>query len=128
MGSLAAAYTSLMDRIASERERQRAIEVARAVLDSRVTTLDAIRELFPLAHTDAIGNEADRLLIIGMYSETHHLPVGDFRQLWAAEALRQKDVEIARAEALWKPELLHACKRIVEGAIDSWPINSQPPQ
>jgi hypothetical protein len=95
-----------MDRIASERERQRAIEVARAVLDGRSSTLDAIGELFPLAHTDAIGNEADRLLIIGMYSETHHLPVGDVRQLFAAEALRQNDVEISRAEALWKPELL----------------------
>jgi hypothetical protein len=114
--------------IASEPDRQRAIEVAKAVLDGRISTLEAVRELVPLANTDAIRNEADRLLIIGIQSETDHLPVGDVRQLWAAEALREKDVEIARAEAVWKPKLVHACKRIVEGALDGWPIRSHPPQ
>jgi hypothetical protein len=123
-----AAYTSLMDRIDSHWERQRALELARAVLESRISILEAVRELFPLAHTDAIGDETDRRLIIGIESETDHLPVGEVRKLWAAEALREKDEEIASAEALWKSKLLDACKRIVEAGIGGWPTQSQPPQ
>jgi hypothetical protein len=101
-----------MDKKASDRERQRAREVAEAVLRDRSTILEAVRELVLLAHTDAIANEADRLLIIGIDSETDHLPVGEVRKLWASDALQRKDQEIARAEATWKGEFLDACKRI----------------
>jgi hypothetical protein len=101
-----------MDRIASELERQRAREVAAAVLDGRATILEAVRELVYLAHTDAISNEDDRKLIIGIESETDHLPVGEVRKLWAASALQEKDAEIVRAEAFWKTEFLEACERI----------------
>ena len=71
--------------------------------------LEAVRELVSLAHTDAITNEADRLLIIGIESETDHLPIGEVRKLWAPDALQRKDPEIARAEALWKAEFLDVC-------------------
>jgi len=54
--------------------------------------------------------------------------VGDVRKHWAAEALREKDVEIARAEARWNADLLRACKRILEHAIEGWPTRSDPPQ
>ena len=107
-----AVYTSWMDRIASELERRRAREVAAAVLDGRATILEAVRELVYLAHTDAISSENDRKLIIGIESETDHLPVGEVRKLWAASALQEKDAEIVRAEAFWKTEFLEACERI----------------
>jgi hypothetical protein len=51
--------------------------------------------------------------LIGIESETDHLPVGEVRKLWAASALQEKDAEIASAEAFWKTELLGACERIV---------------
>ena len=102
------------------------MEVAKAVLDGRISTLEAVRELFPLAHTDAIADEAYRRLIIGIQSETDHLPVGEVRRLWAPEALREKDIEIASAEAWWKADFLQACKRIAEGDLNQWPTRSQP--
>jgi hypothetical protein len=70
-----------MDEEASDSERQRAREIAEAVLDGRTTILEAVRERVYLAHTDAIANEADRMLIIGIDSETDHLPVGAVRKL-----------------------------------------------
>jgi hypothetical protein len=101
-----------MDRRASDGERQRAKELAEAVLDGRTTILEAVRELVSLAHTDAIANEADRRLIIAIESETDSLPIGEVRKLWAPDALKAKQPKIERAEALWKPEFLEACKRI----------------
>jgi hypothetical protein len=105
-----------MDRRASEWERQRAKEIAAAVLDGRTTVLEAVRELSPLAHTDAIAAEEDRTLVIAIESETDDLPIGEVRKLWAPHALEAKEAEIARAEALYKAQFLEACKRIAEPA------------
>ena len=101
-----------MDRRASEWERQRAKELAKAVLDGRTTILEAVRQLVSLAHTDAIANEADRTLVIAMESETDSLPIGEVRKLWAPDALLEKQPQIERAEALWRKEFLEVCKRI----------------
>jgi hypothetical protein len=103
-----------MDRRASDWERQRAREVTEAVMDGRTTVLEAARELVSIAHTDAIANEEDRILIIAIESETDDLPIGEVRKLWAPYALEAKDAEIARCEELWKAQFIEACKRIVE--------------
>ena len=103
-----------MDRRASEWERQRAKEIAAAVLDGRTTVLEAVRELYPLAHTDAIVDEKDRTIVVVIESETDDLPIGEVRKLWAPYALEAKDAEIARCEELWKAQFIEACKRIVE--------------
>ena len=107
---------SFIDRQASDWERQRARDLAEAVLDGRITVLEAVRALVSLAHTDAIADVEDRKLIIGIESETDHLPVGEVRKLWAPYALKEKDVEIARAEALYRNDFLEACRRIANSS------------
>ena len=71
---------------ASQAERQRVREIAQEVLERRATMLEAVRKLYPLAHTDAIANEDDRTLIIAIQSETDDLLVGEVRKLWATYA------------------------------------------
>ena len=89
-------------------------EVAEAVLRGRSTILEAVRKLVSLAYTDAIANEADRLPIIGIDSETDHLRVGEVRKLGASDALRRKDQEIARAEAPWRQSSLMPARGLHE--------------
>jgi hypothetical protein len=103
---------TFIDRPASDSERQRARDVAQAVLEGQTTVLEAVRLLFSLAHTDAIADVEDRKLIIGIESETDHLPVGEVRKLWAPDALKEKDLEIARAEELYRGDFLETCRRI----------------
>jgi hypothetical protein len=55
----------------------------------------------------------DRKLIMGMESETDHLPVGEVRKLWASYSLKKKDVEIARAKELSRTHFLQTCRKIV---------------
>lgn len=43
----------------------------------------------------AIQNETDRRLIIGIDSDTDHLPVGAVRDVWAVDALIEKEIQIA---------------------------------
>ena len=88
-------------------------EIAQAALDGRTTVFEAVRALVSLAHTDAVADVEDRKFIIGIESETDHLPVGEVRKLWASSALKEKDVEIARAEELYRVDFLETCRRIV---------------
>ena len=106
-----------IDRPASESDHQRAKEIAQAALDGRITVLEAVRVLVSLAHTDAVADVEDRKFIIGIESETDHLPVGEVRKLWALSALREKDVEIARAEQLYRSDFLETCRRILQTAL-----------
>jgi hypothetical protein len=81
---------TFIDRRASKSEHRRAKDVAQAVLDGRTTVLEGVRALVSLAHTDAIAEVEDRKFIIGIESETDHLPVGGVRELWAPHALKEK--------------------------------------
>jgi hypothetical protein len=103
---------TFIDRPASESEHHQARDVAHAVLAGRTTVLEAVRALVFLAHTDAIADVEDRRLIISIDSETDHLPVGEVRKLWAPSALREKDVEISRAEEVYRSDFLETCRRI----------------
>lgn len=87
---------TFIDRRAPESERQRARDVAQAVLDGRSTVLEAVRALVSLAHTDAVAEVEDRRFIIGIESETDHLPIGEVRKLWAPYALKEKDVRVPK--------------------------------
>jgi Protein of unknown function (DUF2489) len=104
---------TFIDRLASESEHRKARDVAQAVLDGRTTVLEAVRALVYLAQTDAIADVEDRKFIIGIESETDHLPVGEVRRLWASDALKEKDVEIAHAEERYRADFLETCRRIV---------------
>jgi len=104
---------TFVDRIALDAERQRARDVAQALLDGQTTVLEAVRALSFLAHTDAIVDVEDRRLIIAIDSQTDHLPAGDVRKLWAADSLAIKDTEIKRWEDVYKAQLVETCKRIV---------------
>lgn len=55
-----------------------------------------------------------RKFILGIESETDHLPVGEVRKLWASSALTEKDVEITRAEELYWADFLETCRRIMQ--------------
>src|SRR5580698_8289861 len=105
---------TFIDRQATESDHLRAREVAQAVLDGRTTVLEAVRELVSVAHTDAVAKLEDRRFIIGVASETDHLPVGEVRKLWATSALKEKDVEIACFEELYRADFLETCRRIVQ--------------
>ena|SRR5215831_2215059 len=108
---------TFIDRQASESEHRKAKDIAQAVLDGRTTVLEAVRALVSLAHTDAIADVEDRRFIIGIESETDHLPVGEVRKLWASSALKEKDVDIARAENLYRADFLETCVRIVQTEV-----------
>ena len=87
--------------------------VATQLLTGEIGVIAAARELRQFR--DGVEPEIGKLLdmFAGVDSETDHLPVGEQRALWASEALKEKDLEIAAAEARWRGSALTAARQIV---------------
>lgn len=93
--------------------RGKIIAICEAALAEEVCIIAASRrlslrlELFDRRHEDFITFDA-------VDSETDDLPVDMERKNWSAEALERKDVEIAKAEAIYKNSVLAACRKLIE--------------
>ena len=57
--------------------------------------------------------DPDFLPFVGIDSETDHLPIGEERQHWNPEALRERDVEIERSQEHWRDYALDACRKLM---------------
>jgi hypothetical protein len=94
--------------------RGKIVAICEAALAEEIGTIAASRrlsalglELFERRHEDFITFDA-------VDSETDDLPVDRERRNWSAEALKRKDADIAEAEALYKDDVIAACRKLIE--------------
>jgi Protein of unknown function (DUF2489) len=100
--------------------RKKAASIARCMLDGTVGIIQGSRQLVALCHAMHIDPyDSDFLPLIGIESATDHLPLGDDRRRWSAEALAAKDAEAASSEQLYREDALSACRRIVVRFADA---------
>jgi hypothetical protein len=95
--------------------RQKVVAIARELLAGRVGVIEAARQIDAF-RGDRVGLDEfdpDFVTFLAIESETDDLPVGDTRSHWAADALAQKDLEIARCEALYRAQALEAASHLV---------------
>jgi hypothetical protein len=98
----------------NETSKARAIETANEMLSGRIGAIEAARILCPLLHQDStIVSQSDSNTIIGIDSETDHLPVGWVRKHWHPDFLPEKDHEIAHCENLYRDKVRAICERIL---------------
>jgi hypothetical protein len=94
--------------------RERALQIARAVLAGDISVLEAPIALCPLLRSDpTIASKDDAKLMIALESETDHLPIGRVREEWHPDFLPEKDQEVARFEELSRKDVRSACERIL---------------
>lgn len=87
--------------------------VARRMLDGDLDLIEGCRLLVHHLREVGIAREPDALTILGIESETDHLPIGDERARWHPAALAQKDRERDEYVDRVRPELMDACRSIV---------------
>jgi hypothetical protein len=116
LGSLA--IVRVTSPIYNEEHRQflsrKIVTAARAVLAGELGIIAGARQLSGLGHEIGTDRDADFIFFVGLDSETDHLPVGDVRQHWNAEALRDKDAEIERIEAFYRERAFEICRQLIQ--------------
>jgi hypothetical protein len=94
--------------------RGKIVAICEAVLAEKIGIIAASRTLSALGLELFDGHDEDFIMFDGVDTETDHLPVDIERKNWSAEALKRKDVEIAEAEALYKNDVIAACRKLIE--------------
>jgi hypothetical protein len=94
--------------------RGKIVAICEAVLAEEIGIIAASRRLRSLGFELFDGHDEDFITFVGVDSETDHLPVDIERRNWSAEALERKDAEIAEAEALYKNNVIAACRKLIE--------------
>ena len=90
--------------------RARALDL----VEGRLSVIESARVLSKLTHWSGLNDDPDLKTFIAIDSETDTLPVGDVRKYWASHALELEDVEIAKAEDLYRSSAIEAAQRLAE--------------
>ena len=99
-----------------EEQEREIVRVARRILSDEVGIIAGAREMTCVRFRSHTNEQRDEefLAFVGIASETDHLPVGDVRRHWAADALIRKDAEIIEAEDFFRERALEAARILVE--------------
>lgn len=100
--------------------RGKIVAICEAILNEEMGVIAGSRILCGLEHEfhqREVGwfqNDDDFIAFIAINSQTDHLPVDCERKNWSDEALKRKDEEIAKAEALHQEDAFEACRKLIE--------------
>jgi Protein of unknown function (DUF2489) len=94
---------------------QNVAQIAQAILDGRISIIAGARQIrrFCGGHAGLDEHDPDLSTFVGIDSKTDDLPIGDVRQYWAPDALAQKDLEIARCEAIYRESAVDAASHLI---------------
>jgi hypothetical protein len=99
---------------ATSSPQQRVVEVASAMLRGEIGVIEGSRQLCRLRFScSSLDHDPDFIPFVGIDSDTDHLPVGEDRRHWAADALARKDIEIQDAEAFYRNHAIAGCERLL---------------
>lgn len=83
-------------------------------LEGRAGLIEAARDLWDCAFRLRAEDDPDFHLFLVIDSDTDHLPIGRFREGWAADSLLIKDREIREVEAFYRSDAVSAAKSLIE--------------
>jgi hypothetical protein len=97
-----------------QQELTRSAVIAQAILDGRISLIAGSRELSALALAHAPKPlDADFSPFVTFDDRTCEFPIGDFRRLWARDALVIKDRQAAQVEDQFREILLESCRHLI---------------
>lgn len=94
--------------------RGKIVAICEAVLAEEIGIIAASRHLSALGLKLFKGRHEDFITFDVVDSETDNLPIDIERKNWSAEALARKDKEIADTEALYRNDVIAACRKLIE--------------
>jgi len=99
------------------------VTATQSILSGGLGIVAGSRELAGLRFDVGAEHDPDFIFFVGVDSETDHLPVGDVRSRWSADAVRGKDEELRAFEASVRDKAYRACQSLIQkyGTHDAEP-------
>jgi len=90
------------------------VATARSILSGTLGIVQGSRRLTSLGHALGAERDPDFTFFVGVDSQTDHLPVGEVRHHWAADALRRTDEELRECEAFFRAGAFRVCQSLIQ--------------
>jgi hypothetical protein len=108
----------MSSQIYNEEHRQfvsrKIVAAARSILSGELGIIAGARQLSGLGDGVGADRDPDFRFFVGIDSESDHMPIGEVRQHWNPEALRVKDAEVAKVEALYREQAFEICRKLIQ--------------
>ena len=96
------------------RAQSEVVSTARGMVSGAIGIVDGARRLTKLGHALGVDRDPDFTFFVGVDSETDHLPVGEVRRHWAADALQRTDEELRASEAFYRADAFRVCQSLIQ--------------
>ena len=90
------------------------VATAQRVLAGELGIVAGARQLSRLRFDVGAEHDSDFIFFVGVDSETDHLPVGEVRSRWSADALKAKDEELRAYEASVRDQARRVCQSLIQ--------------
>ena len=96
------------------RAQSEVVILARSILSGTLGIVEGSRRLCSLGHALGVDRDPDFTFFVAVDSETDHLPVGEVRRHWAADALRRTDEELRACESFYRDRAVRVCQSLIQ--------------
>jgi len=86
--------------------------LAQRIIDGKAGIIEGSRQMFRYQTWLHAGGVEEFQIFRVVDSDTDHLPFGKVRELWAADALKEKDIEIKSIEDFYRKQVIEAAVKI----------------
>jgi hypothetical protein len=98
--------------------RRTALEVARRMLDGKISLIEGCRNVVQLSRDAEIPPSEALDTFIAVESETDDYPVGSVRSEYAPQLLERLDTQVSRYLTEERPGIIKACREIIREIED----------
>ena len=95
-----------------QKHRRKVRALAQRIAAGEMGVIDGARQMLKFQVWLHVRDDEDFRIFVGVDSESHHLPIGDVRKHWQADALKKKDEEIRSLEDYYRKDVVEAAVRI----------------
>jgi Protein of unknown function (DUF2489) len=106
--------TWVMDEKQWLRDCRSVTTACRGYLAGTLGLIEASRLLVSCAHRLREDSNSEFSFFVAVESETDHLPVGEYRNQWAADSLKAKDKEINSIEEFYRSDAVAAATSLLK--------------
>jgi len=96
------------------RAQSEVVSTARGILSGAIGIVEGARQLTKLGHALGVDRDPEFIFFVGVDSETDHLPVGEVRRHWAADALQRTDEELRGCESFFRDRAFRVCQSLIQ--------------
>jgi hypothetical protein len=98
----------------AESDAEQAVRIAKSILDGSAPVFLGCKQLCGLLHRLGLDRDKPYVTIVGVESETDHLPILPHDRLhWNKEVLARKDAELAAYLPQIEASVMTACRAII---------------